>query len=367
MVLCFLILEAFAFVNAYVVDLKAASIDSNRFQDNAAIWARSGKLEFVTDSEFFFQFLGIIFRFFGESEFVATQFGILAVMISLWFIAKIMHELDAKYAPFVIALVALWPSSLTRVTTTMREPYLILFLVLIVYFLIRYWKTANSNFYVKAMAWAIFSALFHKGYAVLLVGLLAFGFLYNPSRKTSSGAGGKLTLKLMVVVGFILIVIQFQDAMLNVKGLRPVVSLVTNDTEYMNRIVEYKSNRDFRTTYDAPMEFDSAGAFVTTAPKAYVYYMFAPFPWMVSTGIDVFAFVEGMIRMIAIFLVFLLIRKKNKSLLLPCFVVVTMLTFVWAAGTANYGTASRHHITTNWFFFLIYAYYFSAHLSKNRR
>ena len=35
-----------------------------------------------------------------------------------------------------------------------------------------------------------------------------------------------------------------------------------------------------------------------------------------------------------------------------------MLTAIWAVGTANYGTASRHHTTTNWIFLIAYAVFF---------
>jgi hypothetical protein len=37
------------------------------------------------------------------------------------------------------------------------------------------------------------------------------------------------------------------------------------------------------------------------------------------------------------------------------FVVLLAILAVWAAGTVNYGTASRHHTTTIWFFLLFFA------------
>ena len=354
-----IILEIFAYINAYVVDLKAASIDSNRFQDEAAIWARGGEFRFVTDAEFFHQYLGILFRLFGESEFVATQFGLIALIAALYYILRMFERLGVRYGPIVVALVALWPSSLTRVTTTMREPYLIFFVVVVCYFLVKYRAENSMKYCYAALGWSLAGAAFHKGYAILFVGIIAYLFVMGSNTKSRGRDFRTKALKVGLIGFLVIALVQFKEAFEGVRGLRPLVSLMTLDSDYMSRIVQSKADRDFRTTYDAKINFDSASQFLTSAPITYLYYMFSPFPWMIRTGIDFFAFVEGCIRAVALGFLIIMFRKKQLNQIAPVIVVVLMLTFVWAAGTANYGTASRHHITTNWFFFMIYAYYFS--------
>ena len=47
-----------------------------------------------------------------------------------------------------------------------------------------------------------------------------------------------------------------------------------------------------------------------------------------------------------------LIDRKNLQIV---FAILFAILLIWAAGTANYGTASRHHTTTIWFFLLFVA------------
>ena len=82
----FLVLEATAFVNSYVVNLKGGTVDAVRFHLAATDWAANGHWVFAVNSEFFVQYLGLIYRLFGPSEFLATQFGIVAIMMAAWII-----------------------------------------------------------------------------------------------------------------------------------------------------------------------------------------------------------------------------------------------------------------------------------------
>ena len=78
--ICFLALQATAIVNASVFDLKGGTVDAVRFQAAATEWAAHGEWVFAINSQFFVQYLGLLYRIFGPNEFFATQFGILAIM-----------------------------------------------------------------------------------------------------------------------------------------------------------------------------------------------------------------------------------------------------------------------------------------------
>ncbi|MDC0136506.1 hypothetical protein OAI26_07650, partial [Sulfitobacter sp.] len=85
-----------------------------------------------------------------------------------------------------------------------------------------------------------------------------------------------------------------------------------------------------------------------------VYYLFAPFPWRISNIFDVVASAEGVLRIIALWITLKYTVYKptfGKQFKTVC-VIAFMLVFVWAGGTSNYGTASRHHLTTNLAFLL---------------
>jgi len=345
---CFLVLEAFTFINSYVYDLKGATVDSDRFREKAYEWARyGGEFEFATDAQFYIQFLGIIDRYLGGGEFLGAQFGIVALLIAGYYFLQILKFAQVKHAWVFILLFYMWPSLLPRVTTTMREPYLILVIVAMCYHLLLYMNLGKQKNLFKVILWGAFGALFHKAYAVLFLGSLAYVFLSRAGNFKSFD----FLVRIIFVGGVSALLFQFSDLFSSVKGLNAATSLVTLDSEYMSRIVEYKSNREFRTTYSATMDFSSLWAFLKSAPVALLYYLFAPFPWMIRTPLDVYAFLEGVVRMVGLYAL-VKMPWQERRFILPVALVVFMLIFVWAAGTANYGTATRHHITTNWFFFL---------------
>ena len=347
-ILFFLVLEVFAYINAYVIDLKGATVDSDRFREKASEWAVFGDLQFATDSAFFIQYLGVLNKIFGDNEFLLTQIGLVAMVAAGVYFYKLLKIFHIRHCWFFLLLFFLWPSSLPRVTTTMREPYLIFIIMVASYHLLSYVHQGIKNDLYKTIFWAAIGALFHKAFAVLFLGILAYVFVI----RTKNFSGHDFIVRLAIVFGAGALIWRYSGTLLDVKGLNAASSLVTGDTEYIRRIVEYKSNREFRTTYKATMEFTSIWAFIKSAPLALLYYLFAPFPWTVRSPLDVYGAFEGLFRIFGVLALFRIPRDELKFAL-PVALVVAMLIFIWAAGTANYGTASRHHITTNWFFFLV--------------
>ena len=355
-------MEVVAIVNSYVVDLKGASVDAERFARHANQWVQSGKWEFATNSEFFIQFIGTIFLVFGPSEFIATQFGLLALFISGAYFSKILNLLGHSLPWWGILAFFLWPSLLSRVTTTMREPYLILFLVLMTYFAAQYKVTGRTNEVIKIVIVGILALLFHKAYAILAIVTLVYivFFVMEPGVTGSRSKIFFIRIALMLVGGMGIHSILLLGT--STTGLAPLIAAVSGDTEYITQVLDYKTSREFRTTYDAALDFSSPLAFFASCPQVVVYYLFAPFPWRVSNSLDVLATIEGLFRLGGTWIIVRngFMRKTFPHASRPVFVIAMILVLIWAAGTANYGTASRHNITTNWVFLMAYILRFST-------
>ncbi|MDC1295768.1 hypothetical protein N8077_05495 [Myxococcota bacterium] len=362
---CFLTLECFSFINSFVVDLKGASIDAAMFQEQAAAWVDSGSLEFVTDADFYIQFLGSIYYVFGSYEFIGAQFSIVALMVAAVYFERILRLFDVYRAYRWVLPFLFLPSLLTRATTTMREPYLIMCLVLIAYYLTiaerRSGAVRNS---VLAIAWGIAGALFHKAFAVFLVFLVPYAL----RARYGSILSPRIVLRLALLTGALLAGLFVVNSFSNLRGLLPVVALLEGDTAVMERIIQSKSSREFRTTYDTQISFSSPASFIVSYPNVFVHYQFQPFPWQVSNGYDLYAALEGALRFIGFFILLRiwLTRKRTRRGMTSLTVLLFLLSSTWAAGTANYGTASRHHTTTNWIFIAAYAVYFTPPTRRRR-
>jgi len=354
---CVFVLEIFCFLNAYIYDLKGASIDSLRFQSKAESWLYDGELSFVIGAEFYIQFLGIIYSIIGVGEFFASQFGILCLVLAAYYFERLLKLFDVKSPYLWVPVFLLWPSLVTRATTTMREPYLILFSVLMVYFVVLYIRDRRISSALIAIMAAFFAALFHKAYCVFFVFFVPY-VLFVVLRQRARFYKSKV---FYVRLAFVCL-LSFASGyvylnFLEVRGLQPVLALLFGDTETMQAVVGSKSAREFRTTYDATIDFTSMWAVLYSFPVVVGYYMFAPFLWTVGNAYDLYATFEGGARAISLVIMCWLfyVFKEERKYLIPIFVVLCLLAIIWASGTTNYGTASRHHLTTNCMFMVFLA------------
>jgi len=351
---CFFVLEIVSYINSFVENLKGASVDAERFVEHAVYWTQFGEWHFATNAEFFIQFLGVIFLVFGPSEFIATQFGLIALLVSGIYFERMVKLLGYSLPWWAIVAFFLWPSLLTRVTTTMREPYLILFIVLITYFVVKYKDNKRTTEIIKLSVVSVIALFFHKAYAILSFGALVYAMFFVMEQKANWVESKTFYLRLVLILFGGAGVFALLTFGANTRGLAPLIATLSGDAEYMTRVLDWKSSREFRTTYDAVLDFSSPIAFFISAPSVLAYYLFSPFPWKVSNLLDVLASIEGLFRLGGAFIIvkYGFVKKTLPAASRPVFIISMILVLIWAAGTSNYGTASRHHITTNWMFLM---------------
>jgi len=354
---CLFMLEFFCFVNSFIFDLKGASIDAGRFQDYAIEWVQSGRLEFVVDAAFYIQFLGVIYKFFGPNEFLGAQFGVISLFVAAIYFEKILLLFDVRRSYLWVIPFLLWPSLLPRATTTMREPYLIMFLVLISYNMMLFELHKDPRKAINALVLALVSAFFHKAFAVLLIFLLPYIIFVKMSSRLVFYRSKIFYVRVVIIVMLMLLIVKIVSDFSDVRGLQPFLALTSVDTEYMESVLASKSSKDFRTTYDVILNFTSPLSFLISFFQVFIYYEFSPFPWMARTGYDIYASLEGVFRFVGFVVLFNIWKnqKKPQYNINTIIFLLFIISAIWASGTVNYGTASRHHTTTNWIFLIAYA------------
>jgi hypothetical protein len=106
-----------------------------------------------------------------------------------------------------------------------------------------------------------------------------------------------------------------------------------------------------RATYVVVMDFSSFFAITQTSFLLYVHYLFAPFPWQIESVLDFFAFLESFLRMVLIYFSvkhWLSAYGLKRRLIGFMLILFFSMSFMWALGTTNYGTAVRHNLLSWW-------------------
>ena len=127
------------------------------------------------------------------------------------------------------------------------------------------------------------------------------------------------------------------------KGLKYV-------TDYRTRLM-FEKSPDARANYGIMLDMSSLGSLIKTTSLVYLYYLFAPFPWQITNGLDIYAFTESLMRFLLILISIIFWyraeggKRRIRGLLL---IIYFSMTLLWAMGTVNYGTSIRHHLLSNW-------------------
>jgi len=343
------------YINTYIVNLKGASKDAEYFVDLATDWATHGELGFYVNSEFYAQFIGVFFRIFGSTEFVAVQINIIALLIVGILLNRLLRM---QGVPFLnrllcVLVIGFWPTMVPRAAAAMREPLLILSFLWIYYEIVSIKHRPAKSRYVSLLVAAFFAFSLHKAGAILVpIMLILAGFYWQRERLKIAKKTGYLLVLMFVVVGAITMA-RGSEMLASVAGLRELNSILNLDAETIGMIFDYKSNISEGASYHVIIDLSSPMSIILSIPQVFFNYMLQPFPQNVRNVFDAVALLEVLCRVVMLAYLFNkrhYLSKESRLLLLFYFAGC----FLWSVGTTNWGTAQRHHLTTNWMLVLVY-------------
>jgi hypothetical protein len=239
----------------------------------------------------------------------------------------------------------------------MREPLLICLTVAVVFNVLLFQQNKRQWNAVCAIGLCFCAALIHKAYAVVAIVVIPYILFFVMKQQGLFYRSGLFYLRICLTIGFLSFLWIVYKDLGNLRGIEPVVAVMSGDVDYMQAVVESKTTKGARATYDVGLDFSSVSSFVTSYPLVLIYYIFSPFPWMITSAYDAYAALEGVFRLVGFICLLTSFRKSvtDRKNLIAVSAILIALLMVWAAGTVNYGTASRHHTTTIWFFLLFIA------------
>ncbi len=222
--------------------------------------------------------------------------------------------------------------------------------MLAVYFGIKMHLQGGVNRYFVFMTLSAFvMGLFHKGlivYMFFLVGILMF-FSLKPSTGLFKVKKMRLIFCLIMPFTIVALVISSQ---LSISGLGALSSFI--NFEGAEFAANYRAHSvEARATYGVELNLSSLFSFFKSSVVLYVYYLFSPFPWQIRNAMDLYAVFESLMRFVLLYYSvkqWLSAKGDQRQLQGLMIILFLSMSFLWALGTTNYGTAIRHHMLTWW-------------------
>ena len=323
------------YINLYIFPISGLNEDAFLFHFLATEFASNGTFSegFYQDQKFYSYsiFLGYIYRIFGISN---IFFGSL-LNIFFWFISALVLyttlmtvAVKKNICNYALLFYTFLPSSIFFSSSTFREPLILLFTNLIIYYFVKLFKSKNINYFFLIM--------------ILLINYILAAYLHMAYLYISI---------VFIIVTFFLLIYKF----LNYQKIFFLFFLFflffvffqTEITQYLvTNLIEksaiYRSNTTHGlTSYNYLI---SENNLINTL-FAFVQFLFQPSFFSLSSYASYLFFFENIIKIFMIFTFPIILIQNNtkyKFIFMITFLLYLMITFIWSLGTTNWGTSIRH-------------------------
>jgi hypothetical protein len=350
--------QGIAFTNFFFFVTPGAGGEAILFHENSASLAES--LQFFTtnvysevvERVFFCSLLGLAYLVFEPTMLVGSQITILVFAISCIIIIKILGLLElSRYRVPVLLVFGSLPSMVLMGSVPLRESYQILFLMLTIYFGIKMnLKGSVKGYFLFMVGSALFMGLLHHGLNYYAKVLIIFFLVWTPYVCSSL-----LSIKKRQFISVIAVLTLLVTAFFLVRVRHVNIGFISQLFDMNWDVIKvFRDNSGLvmgRTSYEVVLDFSSIFTTIKTFFLLYTHYLFAPFPWQVKSFLDYFAFFESFLRMVFIcFSVkyWLSSNGQKRRMLGLMLILYFSVSFMYALGTTNYGTAIRHHMLSWW-------------------
>lgn len=331
-----------AVLDALVVHFPGAG-DGVGWDRAAAYYARGGvegTLDYIgLGHPLYVWLMSVIYAVVGRSPLLIQSINVLLGTVLILIIWRLASELSSeiKVRRRVAWLMAAFPSLVFFSSVLLREVAVSMPLAMSVLYVVRWYKGRRLTSAAAAVVSLLVSMAFHSGgLAVLLfAGLWLIGGWFYALLSGKMDALGRNTVALIVGLAVVAAVLASGFGQQKFSGLE------SGDLSALSERQEGFARG--RTAYLEDLRANSATDLLWQTPVRLVYFLFAPFPWMLQTGSDAFGVLDSTLFVI---LVVWAVRNRKAVSGVP----VRMLTLgvfgamavVFAIGVSNYGTALRH-------------------------
>lgn len=342
----FLIRAAFAVTDDLVLGL-SRGMDGYWWNYWADVWAKQGLNEILshveTGSELYKVFMALLYYCFGTSPLMVQMVNVFLgtmVILFVWKLACLLGAED-RSAKNIAWLTAFFPTLVMQSGLLLREVAVTLPLIMGVYYLACWHKRRRIRDAVVTGVALLASMAFHSGGFTVLLALAT----WVAGSWVWALLSGKFQLLVKNTLAFVLV----GSAVIFAAGTGWGMNKFSMVEEGgINAITQQqKFFAKGRTAYLQDLHAESLPELLIQSPIRLAYFLFAPFPWMISGVRDTLGFADAFLFMWLIWRIFRVRRvlRENATALIV-FAVFASMVFTFSLGVSNYGTAMRHRDKT---------------------
>lgn len=301
--------------------------------------------EIPTGAYLYSWIISFLFRIFGEYYMPVRVFNAGISVFCIWIVYDIVNDIyGSKIAKRATWIVAIFPN-LIRFSSLFanREVILLFFMLLYVKNSYRYYCRGNPMSLIKSIISLIPAMILHTSMIVMM--LLTMLIIIMRKSGKESAALNFLKKVLLVVITSGAFVYMLSNGIGTEKFGIGGTGL---DIEKISTLGSMSAVG--RASYLANVKFSNPVLTILFLPIRMLYFLFTPFPWMISSAIDII----GLFDAVLYIWVFIPVVKKarivfkdknrTKDEAFTLFLTLTLFFIIatFAAVTSNYGTAIRH-------------------------
>jgi 4-amino-4-deoxy-L-arabinose transferase-like glycosyltransferase len=339
----FLLRAGLAIVNCYVFQLPDSQGDAVWFELRGWEWASAGWgtiLENISMNAWLYSWLiSILYAITDRSPLMIQGINVLLGTLAVYLVCRLAGLISGgnrRLAGAAAWVAALFPALALYSAIILREEVMVFFFLLGLLYSLRWWQQPLLRHFLIACLVFGLAGVFHTGILIMIavlgiLALLRWGHTMAANKGTSF-LRVTAALGLLAFIGAL--VLQIGWGLGGFGYLRNgVTSLGQHQINAALGRAAYLTGLTMQSTWDV----------VWQTPIRVVYFLFAPFPWMVQEGKDIFGFIDALLYT---GLALLILRNWRNiwrnSLMRVAVLFLAVGLVVFALGVSNYGTAIRH-------------------------
>ena len=333
-----------ALIQAYTaVNLPGAGGDSIAFERhgwlNAQAWRDGGEAGRTMGAYYYSSFIGIIYYFFGRFPFLVQFANILFSLFTVYLLYNTVYSITGikRNAQIAAIMIVMLPTLNVYSAILLRETIIVMFTALSFYFFVEWMKKGKVTKLIGSFVALTAAGALHGPLFLLVWVMVAFVVIYSPRDKKFRFVRGQIVPAAVIAVLAMILI----GSIITYQLPGDLSQIFTPD--FLRGVIERRSLS--RTSYLVEILPYSYFDLFWQTPLRVLYFLFTPFPWMISNVKDVFGFLDILIYTGLFYFSYKgskKLWKNNKQIVIASFLVIATLVVMFAWGSANYGTAWRH-------------------------
>ncbi len=285
---------------------------------------------------YYTKILGILYYLVGVNRLFAENINVLLSIGIYYNVFIIINQFDIKdnfKRNLLETILVFLPNGIFISASLLREMLIGLFAILSLRYCFNYLNLKDKKYIFLCLSSIMIASIFHSGILFLICGyVLAISF-YNFKEKKINMDIKKATVFLILSIALFVFYLSYGDIFAS--------KIVNVDVE---KTIESEAGGG--SAYLGGKEINDIGdVIIYTIPKT-IYFMFSPMPWDWRGVVDMITFLLD--SLIYLYLIYNIIKNhkyltnERKSVIDVLLFGLILTIVVYALGTANAGTATRH-------------------------